>query len=193
MREAEVPMKVLDRMYKGFNMPAYYEGFDEIKIIFHKNCDYIKLEKWFNVVGDISQDNPNHTMTILEHCKAVAKNFENDKGEYEGYNSKLYNVAYFHDVGKIYTKAFINGKGEKCPTAHFYNHENVGAYTLLCASKNTNIHLTTEDIVEMCTLIQWHMLLYDIKEDKISKWSNLLGEDFINKLKRLHEADVKAH
>ena len=64
LRERKVPEKVIKRMYFNFYIPQYYEGFDDIQIRY--NSGYIFA---FEDLEDMPQDNPHHTLTILEHCR----------------------------------------------------------------------------------------------------------------------------
>jgi predicted kinase len=82
-RERKVPEKVIDKMYKTITIPQYYEGWDEIEILFMPStlmfllgtndsmCNmysnkYSNTEKLLKEM-DISQDNPHHKLTIKEH------------------------------------------------------------------------------------------------------------------------------
>lgn len=61
-----MPEDVINRMYFNFYIPQYYEGFDDIQIKY--NSGYIFA---FEELEDMPQDNPHHTLTILEHCRKI--------------------------------------------------------------------------------------------------------------------------
>ena len=122
-RKRRVPEGVIERMYFNFYVPQYYEGFDDIKIVYNSiDRDYIINE--LDGLDDIEQDNPHHTLSVLEHCKRTGELLENE--DYD-----LWLAGLLHDIGKLETKTFINAKGEETEIAHFYNHEKVSTYNSL--------------------------------------------------------------
>lgn len=182
-RERVVPEEVIRRMYINFYIPQYYEGFYEIQIKY--NSDYIFK---FEDLEDIKQDNPHHTLTVLEHCKKVAEILE-----YE--DDCLWKAGLLHDIGKLKTKTFINTKGEETDTAHYYNHEKASAYDALFCNlvKSTQKIGEIYDTLYVLELIQWHMLLhFDLSEKSKTKYIEMLGEGTWKDLEVLHKADCNA-
>lgn len=117
-----VPDENMEEMLRRFEVPVMGEGWDEISLIVHDE----EYRYPFELLADFSQDNPHHTMTLGEHMDAAK--------EYaiaHGYSDVLVKIAALHDIGKLYTKEFKNYKGEPTDTAHFYGHENFGAYLYL--------------------------------------------------------------
>lgn len=185
--DRRVPEEVIKRMLYSFHTPSLREGFKEVKIVYpenyQKNLDFDSLE-------DIPHDNPNHTLSIKEHMletfvlaikKAFASGFEQTN------SFRLLEISsYYHDLGKFYTKVF-DEKG----IAHYYNHENVGAYRIFEVSLNS---LTEDELLKVSLLINWHMRPYSwkSKEDK-EKAKNFLGPKLFNILTILHECDEEAH
>lgn len=51
------------------------------------------------------------------------------------YDSSPVEAALFHDIGKFFTKSFINKKGVETGVAHYYNHENWRAYLYMTFSE----------------------------------------------------------
>jgi len=69
-RERKVPEYVIDRMYRNFDIPWYFEGFDEIEVeyadgtknLYGSPYDFITSTMHFD------QENPHHDLTLGEHC-----------------------------------------------------------------------------------------------------------------------------
>lgn len=185
-RERKVPEEVIKRMYYNFYVPQYFEGFNDIQII-HNELLSIKWDELLEKM-DISQDNPHHSLSILEHCKKTQELL--NKEELRWYTK---DVGLLHDIGKLETKTFINSKGETTDTAHYYNHEKVGAY-ISCLNINGLWQMGVVDTIERAKLIQWHMLPWTKMSEKTEqKYKKLLGESFWNDLMILHKADEEAH
>lgn len=186
LRERKVPEYVIEKMYKSFYIPQYYEGWDEINIIW--NVDYKfdthVLFNGENGLNKINQDNPNHTLTIGNHCLKCIGLCEEMLDDFE-----LNMAALYHDIGKRFTKQFKNSKGEDTDIAHYYQHHLVSAYDSLFYLKG----LETELILNITNYIQWHMQPFFIKSDKTkNKFIRLVGQEFYDKLLILHEADKKS-
>jgi hypothetical protein len=99
----------------------------------------------------------------------------------------IYFAGLLHDEGKIFTKTFVDSKGNPSESAHYYQHHCCSAYDSLFFDYPEN-HLY------VATLICWHMQLYFIKEEKtLKKYKRLWGEELYNDLSLLHEADLSAH
>ena len=140
-RERVVPEEVIWRMAKQFQTPWYDEGWDEIKVIVKD--DRYNLSDINNKLSEMNHDNSHHINdSILNHIDRVGKELNKviySKDFYEGYDrnvrcgnmDKLLHLATIHDIGKIYTKDFHNSKGEITEDAHYYQHQNVGAYMVL--------------------------------------------------------------
>lgn len=183
LRSRKVPENVIEKMYKSFMVPQYYEGWNHIKVEFNTDKDY-DLAELFEQLDGISQDNSHHTLTIGEHCKKCKEYVEglcNDE--------VLSMAALLHDIGKKFTKRFEDRKGNPTEEAHFYSHQNVSAYLSLFYLKN----LPQEKILKITNLIQWHMQPFNLQTGKAkAKSINLLGREAYDNLLRLHEADVRA-
>ena len=173
-------------MYYNFYVPQYFEGFNDIQII-HNEILPIKWDELLEKM-DIFQDNPHHSLSILEHCKKTQELL--NKEELRWYTK---DVGLLHDIGKLETKTFINSKGETTDTAHYYNHEKVGAY-ISCLNIDGLWQMGVVDTIERAKLIQWHMLPWTKMSEKTEqKYKKLLGENFWNDLIILHKADKEAH
>lgn len=156
-RKRVVPEEVIWRMAKQFQTPWYDEGWGDIKVVMRDNNYYIS-----DFPLDMKHDNSHHKNdTIDDHMMRVRDIFHNqihnkDKDEdYDflsetGYESMmdcsfentyiLMFLARLHDIGKFYTKDFHNSKGEVTEDAHYYQHQNVGAYMMLGLDEVKNHH-----------------------------------------------------
>lgn len=94
-RDRHVPDYVIERMYKSFDTPYWFEGWDDIEI-HHWNDKRKDIDEWINSYMDYDQDNPHHTLTLGEHCVSVANKLKD--------NNTLYYAGLLHDVGKPYTR-----------------------------------------------------------------------------------------
>lgn len=180
-RERTVGKDVIDRMLKRFHAPYYDDGIDEIKVILPNDFDRHVYEDWLLQECDIPHDNPHHTLNIKDHCNAAANYLQTTYGPYV-YASKDVNVylaALYHDIGKPYTKGFVDTKGNPCDTANYYQHHNVGAYMF---------YGILQQEPEIAWLIGNHMEpFFD------SKYYKNLPPYLKEKIDKLHEADMAAH
>lgn len=182
-RNRIVPESVIDRMYKQFNVPQYYEGWDNIKIIrnFNDKIEY-SIDELFKNLVKIPQDNPYHNLTIGKHCTEAFKNIRSLT-----FDSDLYLPTLLHDIGKQHCKTFKDSKGNIDSHAHFYGHEFVSAYMSLIYCS----YLDDDNLLKVSNYIQWHMRPFHINTDKAKlKFMNLVGEKIYNDLLLIHRADV---
>lgn len=187
-RERHVPIEVIKNMLKHFDTPSYFEGWNEIKICYPKRAYrgfYGTPSAFVERYIDYSQDNPHHDYSLGNHCKSTGYRFLR--------KNILHTVGLLHDCGKPRCKTYINTKGEKTEIAHYYSHENVGAYD----SFFFDTKYSEEERREISELIRWHMTPYfwEKKDDKKmrKKYFNLWGEDLYEKIMLLHSADKDAH
>jgi predicted kinase len=186
-RERQVPKYVIEKMYKNFYIPQYYEGWDNIQIIYNDDEYKFSIHELFNGengLNFINQDNPNHTLTIGKHC---LESYSLCK-KYNG-NILLCEVALLHDIGKRFTKCFKNSKGEGTEIAHYYQHHLVSAYDSLFYCKDFNLH----DRFKISNYIQWHMQPFFLESEKAkNKFINLVGKEFYDDIMIFHEVDKNA-
>lgn len=186
-RSRSVPEHVIKKMYMNFYIPQYYEGWDDIKIIWNTEGYQFDLHELFNGengLNRISQDNKHHDYTIGYHCLKCSAECDLLTEEYEVVMAGL-----FHDIGKRFTKVFKNTKGEPTEEAHFYQHHLVSAYDSLFYKKDEDI----DTLLNIVNYIQWHMQPHVCNSEKAKKqFVNMVGQEFYDKLMILHEADKKA-
>lgn len=194
-RDRQVPEEVLSRMYRSFNTPTKYEGFDSVQIIYADYSHLLGFEfnfktsmrKW----RKIDHDNPHHSLTIGAHMLKAAS-YMRDKTQ----DTKLFASAVLHDCGKNACKSFYDSKGNLTSIAHYYNHEHVSAYLSLFYLINMYPTWTDEDILYVSLLIDLHMkpyLAYKQSDKSMLKDRQLFGDKFIDEVFILHECDEAAH
>lgn len=183
---ALVPDYVYDRMLKAFNVPMKEEGWDEIVPITYDE----DFEFDLGDLDNFDQDCKNHSLTVGLHMKKAVKNLE-DMGITDFYTLE---AAKYHDIGKPYTKGFTNSKGEPTEDAHYYSHDNYGAYIYLIYWLKQKKYIPFEDALYIANLINWHMAPFirwrGTKALAFDK--TYLPEEFINRIYNIHEADKNA-
>lgn len=172
-RERTVGKAVIDKMLKRFQAVWFDEGIDEIKIVYPNEFDPDEYwDKCFDAM-EISHDNPHHTLNILDHCMAAT-----DYALTNGYEWDIVFAALAHDVGKPYVKAFVDSNGNACETAHYYQHNCVGAWMSYG--------------FEYSPFATW---LISVHMDPFlnTKYYNKLPTCLKKQVDLLHEADMNAH
>ena len=133
-RRRVVPEEVIKRMMCNFEVPMKFEGWDEIEI-YRPFANWVPAGyndylQYLYDKNDIPHDcEPWHTGTITDHVSAVVSEVGKDKILPREEKIMYLRVAQWHDVGKVYVKAY-NEKKKRCV---YYNHNNVSAY-LYCSS-----------------------------------------------------------
>lgn len=185
LRERAVPYDVLSRMYRNIWVPYYYEGWDQIDLVYPDGFTSLDITELFNGengLNHINQDNPHHTYSVGHHCLAAY-------GCVKSYAKDLLEAALLHDIGKPYTKSFVNSRGETTETAHYYNHQHVSAYDSLFYS-NPSL-----DRLYIASIIQWHMRPFELEKataKAVERFRRLVGDKLYGDVMLLHKADVKA-
>ena len=186
---ARVPDWGMEDMFCRFECPCYSEGWDEITVI----ADPTPYSFPFEDTVDFDQMNPHHARTLHGHLEG-ARAYAED----HGYSPMLQRVAYFHDIGKLYTRSFKNAKGESCDTAHYYRHENYGAFLYLahmCCGRELSRD-EADAVLYEANLINCHMRPVNVwrgSDKRKKKDVRFFGESFVEDLGKLHEADVASH
>lgn len=172
-RERTVGKEIISRMVKRFEIPFYDEGFDFI--LLQDNFE-LRTKDGLDFLSQlkIPHDNSHHKLDIYSHSFAVFY-YLLERSE----SKEIALAGLYHDIGKPFVKDFHNSKGEITEEAHYYNHNNVGAWIAL-QFKNLSIY----DI----WLISSHMEPY-FK----SKYYKSLPEYYKKDLDLLNKADLSAH
>lgn len=190
-RDRKVSPDVITRMYEHWNTPYWFEGWDDIEIVYSEECVKKNPYKWMLDVSNYDQQNSHHTMSLGEHCYKTAKYLLDRRFKNE---SALIIAACMHDCGKLYTGKFENAKGEPTEERHYYKHENVGAYEALF------FDCQKADPLDVSILVNLHMRPYNCEHQNeetelklYDKYRKLWGDDLFKCVKILHEADKAAH
>ena len=181
-----VPEEVIYRQRSKFQIPFYEEGFKEI--IIHKfsneEVDSKFLINCYNQMKWFDQKNPHHNMDLYEHSYCVKKKFL----AISNYAWLVYGTgAILHDIGKLFTQKF-----DEDGVAHYYQHENVGAYYLLSNLESAKLHrdYSDEEYLDILFLINYHMMPFSWDTDKARrKWKKMFGSNKYNMLLDFHECD----
>lgn len=191
-RQRKVPEEAIRRMYENFHIPYWYEGWDDIKVIYsNKNYSnyYGNISSFLNEYDNYSQDNSHHELSLGKHCYCAGLYISHNYSD----NVLLCDTALLHDCGKPFVKDFHNAKGEPTAEAHYYNHQYVSGYMSLFYE--LNIRFITP--LDVAIRIMWHMQPYfwekDNNKKSHNKYHKLWGEDLYNDIMLLHEADEVAH
>ena len=174
-RSRSVGKEVINKFLYKFESPMCFEGFDGCGIAYNdcnRNSEFSVVDELENAT-DFNQHNPHHTLTLGEHC--------NYCGFLVADNVDLTLIASLHDIGKLYTQTF-----DENGVAHYFSHENVGAYYCLCSKEFENDYLTWKDIF----YINYHMLPFSLNAQKTrDKYRELFGDELFDNLMILHECD----
>ena len=184
-RERVVPQGVIERMYRTFDVPWYYEGWNNIFVFYSSATPGSYPDSFYIKYINFNQDNSHHKLTLGQHCVAVYAAL-NDMSD------NLKTAGILHDCGKPFCKTFINTKGETTEQAHYYNHEHTGSYDSLFYAEQGKAQS-----LYVAILIRWHMQPYfwekDNNEKQYNKYRKLWGERLYRDVMALHEADKNAH
>ncbi len=165
-----------------------YDLEDEKSYFTHADTDWY-LENGFDLVTykkfieDISKDKVVITnQNITDH--------KNKTGKYE---KILKLAAMHHDCGKPFCKSFYNTKREITEQAHYYNHENVGAYMILEVLRV--YRLSDIERLQISVLINYRMRPY-FAWDSVKAYNRdlqILGQEMVDNVRLIHDADLWAH
>ena len=188
-RNKKVPDYVIERMWKNFETPYYFEGWDEISTCYTQSQEEaLESFRIFSLnrikACSFNQDNKHHKLNLGEHMSLAGRKVQTS-------SDSLIVATSYHDYGKLFTKTFYDKNGILCENAYYYNHQNVGAYEIFAARLAEGM----EEIIKISALICYHMHPYfwENNPKMEEKYKRLWGEDFYNDILLLHEADLAAH
>lgn len=123
-------------------------------------------------------------MSLGTHCRFTEKKFSMMNGYiYTEYPF----AASIHDIGKLFTQKF-----DEYSVAHYYQHENVGAYFLLSNAENIKNYFNYSDkeLLNILFLVNYHMMPMNWDSDKAKqKWKKRFGEYKYKLLLDFNECD----
>lgn len=186
-RERVVPKEVIDRMYRHFHVPYYYEGWDEICVEYPMNW-WDKAPAALSFMWnhkDYEQDNPHHKLTLGNHLREawlwIDNWLEQNPNRFNHDQAVALRIAVaLHDCGKPYVKEWKSEDGTTI--AHYYNHQNVGAYDSL-------FYKSTINQLDVAVLILWHMMPFQWGEKAKEKYYKLWGANLHEMILLLNQAD----
>lgn len=191
IRDRTVGSKVIDKMLRRWQSPWYDEGFDKVEIHLNQSdFDQVKYIADSASKMCIPHQNPHHRLEVWEHCMQAHANIleqaaNDNQANYKDYN-KLATAAFWHDIGKPYTKFFKLGED----IAHYYDHHCVGGYLAYGLFLNHQL-MCIEDKDDIC-LISW-IIANHMEGFFNSKYYKELNPQWKWYLEVLHEADLAAH
>lgn len=179
-RERHVPEEVIDRMLRHFEMPHKSEGWNDIRVYNNVRSD----ECWHIVdkAMSLSHDNPHHSASIGWHMYYALE----EVNKFFSAPAYMQKAVRYHDIGKPYCKVFKDSRGNSSEIAHYYNHENVGAYFYISNS------FGNREEIHIANLIQHHMDYFK-GEKYLARIRERFGENFMKDLDWLHRCDLAAH
>lgn len=185
-RERSIPESVIEKMYKNFQVPYYYEGFDIIQVVLWQDANYDNDYSVIDKYIDFNQENSHHALSLGQHLRMAHDYMLKYLEDHDKNHPELLIASLLHDIGKPFCKEFKEGD----KNAHYYNHMNVGAYdSFFYTSK------ALEDSLLIAWLINWHMEPFFWKKDEKLKENRLKlwGKDLFEMIEKLHEADLYTH
>lgn len=189
-REHPVPDYVIEKQARKFQIPFLEEGWDKIQFVDHihnKDKYNYRLEStWIpEIYNDFDQKNPYHMESLGKHMTDA---YDFSKKIHNDYLVSV--AAKYHDMGKLYTQTF-DGNG----VAHYYGHENIGAYMMLVYEvANQHSLFVNHNIGDIAFYINYHMLPFQWKpiSECDNKWIKIMGHKKYENLWSLHIADLVA-
>lgn len=194
-REHPVPDYVIDKQARKFQIPFLEEGWDEIKFVDHihnKDKYNYRLEStWVpEIYNDFDQKNPYHMESLGKHM-TDAYYFVKNHGLHKNKDYEMIIATKYHDMGKLYTQTF-----DENGVAHYYGHENIGAYMMLVYEvANQHSLFVNHNIGDIAFYINYHMLPFQWKPNGTkteTKWAKRLGSKKYHNLWDMHIADLIA-
>ena len=104
-------------------------------------------------------------------------------------------IRYDYTLTNITTKSFVDARGELGAEAHYYSHDSVGAWDILCASRS---FIDMDDCLKCAQLVGLHMKMYqEVWYDRMYTHFFLKGSaesiELWRALHTLHMCDKEAH
>ena len=186
-RNRSVGYPVIEKFLRRFEFPQKFEGFDQVFI--HSKVEYPSIISDINLQADqlslmdkFDQRNPHHVNTLGQHCAKLALQIPRTSH----YNIIMHEAGWWHDIGKLYTQR-IDENG----VAHYYNHDNIGAYIIACTPQLLSNMQTWDDVYEAIFFINYHMRAHnDFRTPKAErKYRALFGNKRFDKLMEFGEYD----
>ena len=195
LREHPVSEYVIDKQVRKFQIPFREEGWDKIEFIDHiedkQGCVAEIESTWVpEIYNDFDQKNPYHMESLGKHM-TDAYYFVKNHGLHKNKDYEMIIATKYHDMGKLYTQTF-----DENGVAHYYGHENIGAYMMLVYEvANQHSLFVNHNIGDIAFYINYHMLPFQWKPNGTkteTKWAKRLGSKKYHNLWDMHIADLIA-
>ena len=192
-RDRNVPENAIRNTYMHWTPPHKSEGFDKVIPVFTYDIEQTKsydIANLINRLSTIDHENKHHSLTVGNHCAQAAAYIL----EHSPDNRNLKMASLLHDIGKEFTKTYINSKGENDGQAHYYQHQCVGAYDSMFYLNKAGFK--NEDTLYVSNLIYYHMhpYMHWRQSQKLAdRNKRMMGEKMFYDIELLHKADVYAH
>lgn len=181
-RDRKVPEFVIKRMYMNFQCPYYFEGWNEIKIIYKDSMSKPHFNRGsfesmaINYMKNFNQNNPHHIYDVYDHSKAIM--FQYQQGDIRRV------AAMLHDCMKKKVQTT-----DKDGVSHYFHHENISAYYVLTHPNIVNCE-TYDEMLKIIFYITYHMIAHNIKSSKsIEKYKNIFGISLYESIMDFAEKD----
>ena len=190
-RERRVGHAVIDKMIRRWQSPWKDEGFDSVEVMLQQpNFNQVKYISQLADKMHIPHENPHHTLGVWEHCmqahvNVITQSLHDEQFKYRDYNS-VATAAYWHDLGKPYTKFFKPGE----EVAHYYDHHCVGGY--LSYGLFLRPHFMSDEEIDDACFISW-IISNHMEPFFNSSYYQKLNPQWKWYIDAIHEADVNAH
>lgn len=179
LREHPVSEYVIDKQARKFQIPFREEGWDKIEFIDHiedkQGCVAEIESTWVpEIYNDFDQKNPYHMESLGKHMTDA---YDFSKKIHNDYSVSV--ATKYHDMGKLYTQTF-----DEDGVAHYYGHENIGAYMMLVYEvANQHSLFVNHNIGDIAFYINYHMLPFQWKLNNTkteTKWAKRFGSKKIS-------------
>ena len=192
-RERTIPENAIRKMYMNWTPPHVSEGFNCVIPVFNygnERTTKYNIASLFERINKIDQENRHHSLTIGDHCAEACEYITAKRPD----DSNLKAAALLHDIGKEFTKTYINSRGENDGEAHYYQHQCVGAYDAMFYLNEAEFN--PEDQLYVSNLIYYHMhpyMAWEQSQKAMNRDKHMMGDKMFNDVTLLHEADAYAH
>lgn len=186
LRANSVGWQVIFKMLKSWQLPCYNEGWDEIELKYWYDIDYDFYFDLHKRSFEVNQCNEHHTLSVGNHMEKVARLILNDESLNDEDSELLYDVALYHDLGKIIVQNFVNAKGVIKQNCNFYSHENISSYFGMFVFHDIS------KVIDICNIIQYHMKPLLLTTNKsIERMIDIVGVDMWWKIVKFNTYDKR--
>lgn len=178
-RERKVPEDIIKYMLLNFQMPYYFEWFDEIKIYYPNEEDKWKYWVYSDLpkkLMDFDQQNSWHPETLGQHLLEV-----HDRLKQTTDDKVMLETALVHDCWKPFTK---RKKSDNSWDYWYWHHANVWAYMSL-------FYEWLSDKIKTAAITTYHndTIQRQYKPETAEEFREIVWDKFYNEMKIFWDAD----